>query len=983
MKYKLLLILLPVVIVITSVLVINKIKSKSAGINSGEKSATEKFDEWARREQWLLGTPKTHRIPEGARMREIKAAEKVPLKGMFARGANLNNYVAAGPNNFGGRSRVVQYDVRYNGTTNRVLISGGVNGGIFKSTDGGATWSWKATAGYNSVTTIAQDPRGNSINPITGKPFSDTWYAGTGEFSPTSFAPGSFIVGYGMFVSDDNGDTWSPMGFSRGTATGSPPNDLHIFDNAYDIINEIVVHPTTGALFVSRYGGVLKIIRNTASNNSNTAFTRSAIFFPYPANDIFTSNTFADIAVKSNGSKIFLSWQGSDTATASWDEGTLLKGVWESTTGDFGTWQKIGGADITPSWESAVSQGRIAIALAPSNQNIMYVLAENQINESGSQVAPPEANLYKIDMSGGGPGTYAFTNLSANVPAQSPSSPSPGGQNFRGFQAQSGYNLSIAVKPDNPNIVFIGGTNAYRSTDGFATSANVNSIAGYQYTDEPGFSYPNTHPDVHWFAFEPGNPNTMVIASDGGIAKTTDVTQFSPDYTSNNVNFQTFQFYHVAIDQTNGQNTFIGGAQDNSCVLRNGLSGSPDNHFSFLEIIGGDGAAVGISNTVGGKKFVYLGTQNGQIRRCEISPVNNSIVVNPVSVKPNAVSSDFVTYFHLNPDNTEDLYYTGFTGSLSTTFTPVLYRTANASNVTTGSWTNMTGISSAIGTNTLISSLATTRGVYASTHNLFIGTQNGRLFRLQNPRGTAAGTAPVEISPPNSGGNIIDLAVNPRNDDTLLAVISNYEDESSSDMPSIWITGNAKSATPAWTQVEGNISPFSMRSCEIVVKSTGVEYYVGTSIGLYSTTSLNGGGTLWVKEGAGTPMENAIISSLALRTSDNTLLVGTHGNGMFYTVIGSVATGINDPIRNDKNFIQSVFPTVVNGSINIRRGTLNTVKKIDIRIFNATGQLLLRKEDSYRDMNIDVRRLAAGSYFISIASADYKYQTIEQFVKAK
>ena len=990
MKNKLLF-LLPAVVGVTSYYVVKYISNKEVNTKKSEYSETESFDEWAKRERKILGTPKTHRIPADARMKEIKTAEKVPLRGMFARGENLNTYAAAGPNNYGGRCRAVKYDVRYNGTTNQVLIAGGVNGGIFKSTDGGSTWAWKATAGYNSVTTLAQDPRGASTNPITGKPYSDTWYAGTGEFTPSSAAVGSFIVGYGMFVSDDNGDTWKPMGFSNGTATGSPTNNIHTFDNAYDIINRIVVHPTTGDLYVARYSSVLKIIRNSTAYTTNTAFTRSSIFLPYPANDLFTSNTFADIAIKSDGSKIFLAWQGSDTATASWAPGTLLKGVWESSTGNSGSWQKVGDPSIYPSWSSASSQGRIVIALAPSNENIMYVLAENQIDQTTP--TPPEADLYKINMTTGSPGTYGFTNLSANIPAGS------GGQNFRGFQAQGGYNLAIAVKPDDANFVVIGGTNAYRSTDGFASASNVNSIGGYQYTNQSGFAYPNTHPDIHFFIFQPGSPAIMIISSDGGLSKTTNVLQASPTYTSINNNFQTYQFYHVAIDPASAQNTFIGGAQDNSCVLRNAFSGTPDNHFSFLETIGGDGAAVGISNVISSKKFVYLGTQSGQIRRSQISPVDNSVVVNPASIKPTGASSDFVTYFYLNPDNTEDLYYTGYTGT-ATTPTPKLYRTASASTVTTSTvtasgWTDMTGVSDAIvaNANTLISSLATTRGSYSASHNLFIGTEDGRIFRLSDPRNTAASASPTEITPVGTqSGNVIDIAVNPRNDDTLMAVVSNYVYQSGvdingdpvfTDMPSIWVTGNAKSATPTWTQVEGNIKPFSMRSCEIVVKQTGVEYYVGTSIGLYSTAALNGTSTLWVKEGAGTPLENAIVSGLSLRTSDNTLLIGTHGNGMFYAAIGSVVTGINDPIRNDKNFIQSIFPTIVTGDINIRRGSLTSVKKLDIRIYNTAGQLLFRKEDSYRDMNIDVKRLAVGSYFISIASSDYKYQSIEQFVKAR
>ncbi|MEZ4850918.1 MAG: hypothetical protein R3B93_20320 [Bacteroidia bacterium] len=50
--------------------------------------------------------------------------------------------------------------------------------------------------------------------------------------------------------------------------------------------------------------------------------------------------------------------------------------------------------------------------------------------------------------------------------------------------------------------------------------------------------------------------------------------------------------------------------------------------------------------------------------------------------------------------------------------------------------------------------------------------------------------------------------------------------------------------------------------------------------GLYCTTTLNGGSTVWTQIGAGS-IRYAVARSLALRPADNFLLVGTHGNGMY------------------------------------------------------------------------------------------------------
>jgi hypothetical protein len=62
--------------------------------------------------------------------------------------------------------------------------------------------------------------------------------------------------------------------------------------------------------------------------------------------------------------------------------------------------------------------------------------------------------------------------------------------------------MLVTVKPDDPNFVLVGGTNLYRSTDGFATNTRTAWINGYA----PDFSYqhyPNGHADQHSFTFTP------------------------------------------------------------------------------------------------------------------------------------------------------------------------------------------------------------------------------------------------------------------------------------------------------------------------------------------------------------------------------------------------------------------------------------------------------------------------------------------------
>src|SRR5688500_7076482 len=92
--------------------------------------------------EWnMIKEPVTRRIPARHYQREPEEDRLIHEKGkdplLQGRGTALNTYYPAGPNDQGGRTRAFAYDIRYNGASNRVLISGGVSGGIMTSADAG------------------------------------------------------------------------------------------------------------------------------------------------------------------------------------------------------------------------------------------------------------------------------------------------------------------------------------------------------------------------------------------------------------------------------------------------------------------------------------------------------------------------------------------------------------------------------------------------------------------------------------------------------------------------------------------------------------------------------------------------------------------------------------------------------------------------------------------------------------------------------
>lgn len=924
------------------------IMSKKMELNL--EDGPEKEEGGRKRAEWewrMLRDPKTGEIPRGIRNREMAWVKNMPVRenGLFNNPLLNNNFIAVGPTQNGGRTRAFAYDIRYNGSSNRVILTGGINGGIFRSTDGGTTWNFVHPVDeIRSLSSLAQDPRPG---------FQDTWYAGTGEAIGVSASlPAGFVLGNGMFKSTDNGQTWTKL---ANTADNNPSNF-----SVFDIVNRIVVNPANGDVYAAVQR---RISRSTDGGNSWTSVLEGTT----PASTI---GGFADIMINKTGTALFAAITGRNPDRS-------LAGVWRSTTGNGGSWTRIAGGengqtDSIPGWrtydntitggEFVNGWGRVTFTLAPSNQNVMYVLYENAEDAAASL---SEADLFRCDMS---TNPFTWTNVSENLKTKRITST---GTTDVYFQAQGGYNLTVAVHPTQPNIVFAGGVNLFRSTDGFTTPANTTFVGGLS---SDTFDDPDniSHVDFHFLAFDPSNNNRMVTTSDGGLVITPDAT--APKMSWNNLNnkYQTIQYYHVGIDPTPGSRVYFGGAQDNSTTFRdaNGILGSllPDSNDHYI-LLGGDGCQVGMTKKNGsGQQHLFAAAQEGQFYRIKLfPPFDNTLYT---AIKPSiAGKGEFITYFHLDQDNTEFLYYVS---------EDTLFRTSTATTVTpTVGWTRMEGVDASIDGN--IFSLASTRGPYTENNHLFIGTANGKVYRLKDPQATAPTSSPIDITPTGmSPGSVVsDISLNPRSQDTVMVVAANYN------ITSIFWTGNATAPSPTWQIVEGNLTLPSVRSCEVVAKTTGVEYYVGTTSGLFSTATLNGNSTVWSRE-VGGPMTTAIVNSLAYRWQDNTLVVGTHGNGMFAAYIGNAVTlptGINTPIRNDNNFIKAAFPTLSSNVINYQIGNLFAVKKIRVQIVNLSGQLMYDKETGYQNGTVDVSLFSKGAYILSVTSNDRKYQFVQKFIK--
>ncbi|GAC1484743.1 MAG: hypothetical protein NVS1B13_10470 [Flavisolibacter sp.] len=774
---------------------------------------TNEFSLALKEEHALLVDPKTGKIPADAHEKELLQAWQI-RNNQLGRGYSgdkilFNTYNFQGPNNLGGRTRALAFDI--SDATGNTMISGSVSGGVFKTTDGGLTWTRVNTsAQHYSITSIAQDTRPGSQN---------IWYYSTGESIGNSGAEdGDNYMGDGIYKSIDGGNTWNRLPASN---TGS----TFTFDRLQDLITTVAVNPVNGDV----YAACITIIMRSQDGGTTWSTVLDGL--------TNTPSSMTDVVITNSG-RVYAALSGST--------GSGMDGVYTSPTGNSGSFLHIAGtgsASTPVGWDAVNGYGRVILALVPTNQNLLYVLYYNNVNSTCTAPAA-EAKFFRFDQS-----LTSWTDLSASLPNEAGCSV---GNNP--FAVQQGYDMAIAIKPDNANTVFIGGTNVYRSTD---LGATWTRIGGYANSTSYAL-YANHHSDIHTLKFSPANSSILFTGDDGGLQKG-DITVSTVNWTSLNNDYRTYQYYHVAIKQESGVNDFIGGAQDNGTT--NGMAGSA----SMSRIFSGDGASVGLGAGATNYKQ-YVSVNSGPIlrRNSTLAPNTYEVDLTPTNA---GLGSIFVTYFYLDADNPENLYYAAQLGGLNK-----LFRITNASTATNASWQtfafNFTGY---------IRSMVATRGSYTAASRLYIGTDQNKIYCLNDPLNAIPATAtPVDITPAASavGATVVGLAVNPQNQDQLLAVYSNYN------VVHAFYTANAGSATPTWTAVEGNLNYPSYRSCMILNTASGPEYYVGTSVGLYKTTLMNGVSTAWSQEAIGL-IGNALVTSLDLRVADNNFAIGTHGMGMW------------------------------------------------------------------------------------------------------
>jgi len=677
-------------------------------------------------------------------------------------GANSVIWEERGPDNVGGRTRAILWDP--NDVTNRRVFAAGVSGGIWVNDNVlDPNSSWRAIDDFLSsiaVNALVADPN----NP-------QVFYAGTGE----GWLNADAVRGIGVFKSTDAGNTWSLLSSTSG--------------NEFAYIQKIAITPSGTILTATRgvdntSGGIFR------STDNGDSFTR------------VLNTRGADIEIASNGD-IYAS-------RGIFSTGTLFKSI-----DDGVTW-----LDITP--PNGNNPGRIEIALAPSNSNIIYSISQNRADNTIDW-------LQKSTDAGA-----TWTNLT--IPQHNDACAIEATDITRNL---AWYALTMAVSPTNPDVVIVGGIDLARTDDGGQTWRQIS-----EWLDCSAIE--NVHADQHTVVFRPNNPNAAIFGNDGGIYYSPNAgIATTPTFETRDKNYTTSQFYAVATDNITNSDYYIGGTQDNGSIqLQSNLN------LSGVEVFGGDGAFAHIDQQ--DRTYQLVASQNGNV----------------------AFSSDGGASFRslqtINSGNNfiNQSDYDNNAGILYSTARP------NSISLITGLKTLRPSAETVVNIDLGGRQTSAIRANTNTPNRLFVGTEGGRIYRIDNAH-LASRTA-VEITNNIAAvGNVSSIDVG-ANDMELIATYSNFG------IPSVWYTsdgGNSWINKDATTHQLPNIpirwALFNPNNTEQVL--------LATELGVWSTNNITAENPAWEPSNEG--LANVRCDMIQYRAADGLVVVATHGRGFFTSTI--------------------------------------------------------------------------------------------------
>lgn len=777
--------------------------------------------------------------------------------------------------NMGGRTRALMYDPNYQGDDR--VWAGSVTGGLWINediTDPDDEWLpvddfWADL----SVSCIVYDPND-----------TETFYVGTGEAQTALIIyRESSTVGMGIMKSTDGGETWDHI---PSTIDFKYVTDIAVRDeNGTSVIYAGVVsgeyHGThqslpTDGLYRSVDGGGTweQVLPNI-----------DGLTIPYAVSDIeITSDNRIFVGTMQNinqdgGSVIFYSDSG-------------LPGSWEK-------YDDIQQTILAQSYYKI--PGRVILASAQSDANRIYALFAVGYDDGFTYYR----SRYIIRTDDAGQSWYNI-----NLPDYE-------------YATLAWHALMASVDPNDPDHVYVGGLDVWKSENGGTSWNHVSDWALMYWGGGPEY----VHADQHQAVSKPGSSDEIIFGTDGGVFYTSQGTSNSPDFQQMNQAFNSLQFYTCAINPLEYENKYIGGLQDNGTLYYNNAPLEIDDMVD-----GGDGAAcfwdkdepqMFITSVYYNRYTVFL---NGSPANSVGSYSGTFISPADYDYRENTIYSNACHFFGSWADNL--LRCSGLPWGVTEAYVPI-----NTGSIVPFSHVKFSEFSP------------------SGKSTLFVGSQSGGLWKVENAQENPITT---EITSSNFPAGSISCVAIGGSEDSLLVTFSNYG------VTSIWQTYDGGTT---WEPKQGNLPDMPVRWA-IYHPTSAKQALIATEIGVWFTNTLHHTNPFW--EPAVDGMANVRVDMLKLREADNTVLAATHGRGLFTCTFNSNPyVGLGENELSNLN----IYPNPSNGLFKLDFDNAG-ISSLQMKVFNISGKLLMEreiaKETNSVSENIDLTVYSKGTYILKI-----------------
>jgi hypothetical protein len=478
-------------------------------------------------------------------------------------------------------------------------------------------------------------------------------------------------------------------------------------------------------------------------------------------------------------------------------------------------------------------------------------------------------------------------------------------------RGQSFYDLMIEVNPQDPNQVYVGGIDLFKTSSG-GISGSANSNPWNQISHWYNRYGPYSHADQHGATINESNPNLVLFGNDGGISFT---NSGGSSISTRNLNFHTSQYYTIAVapknmfsdhsstvtgnDRSKYENAsrpipqgdydvFAGGLQDNGTMFQidNENSGS-----KAYDVSGGDGAATMFSQKESNKYFVQNYVYN---RTVEVWNLNESSGQNFIINDESESKGDFINVQALDSDF--GIIYSNYSSSGGT-----FPLTEIAAYVEWDDFDpddrNFNAKKVLLFDSNLFYSNASALSVYPSSEKstLYVGTEGGQLLKVENAHKYSEGDNPESeadwssLTGNNFLGSISDIEFG-SSENEIFVTFHNFG------VNNIFFSDDGG---VSWIEKDGDLPDIPVR-CILQNPMVEDEVIIGTELGVWYTKDFSSDKPSWLQANAG--MSDVRITDLDLRKGDDfKVFAATYGLGVYSSFFAS-----DEPLININTEVKSI-----------------------------------------------------------------------------